>query len=190
MTTTPQDHLVKRGLWPFALTIAWNVIEAVVATSALTAAGSLGASVRPTVATSSAPYAQVIKRSPQVSDHCVVQHMLTSETREAALARIGKALADPTRCRLLVALRDGPAYPGELAERLGPTRSNVSNHLSWLRGCGLAVASAEGRHQTRYNLSDPHLAAALRDLVSVVLAVNPGEDCVDESSVTMGGSRR
>lgn len=115
--------------------------------------------------------------------------MLTSETREDALARIGKALADPTRCRLLVALLDGPAYPGELAERLGLTRSNVSNHLSCLRGCGLAVASAEGR-QTRYNLSDPHLAAALRELVSVVLAVNPGEDCVDESSVTMGRSRR
>lgn len=113
-----------------------------------------------------------------VSQGCTVQSMLTGETRETALARIGKALADPTRCRLLVALLDGPAYPGELADRLDLTRSNVSNHLSCLRGCGLAVASAEGR-QTRYDLSDPHLAAALRELVAVVLAVDPGVDCVD-----------
>ena len=108
--------------------------------------------------------------------------MLTSETRETALARIGRALADPTRCRLLVALLDGPSYPGELADRLELTRSNVSNHLACLRGCGLAVASPEGR-QSRYELSDPHLAQALRELVAVVLAVDPGGDCVDDAPV-------
>ena len=114
--------------------------------------------------------------------------MLTSETREVALARIGKALADPTRCRLMVALLDGSAYPGELAERLELTRSNVSNHLACLRGCGLVVASAEGR-QTRYDLSDPHLAAALRELVSVVLAVDHGEACADDAPTAAGGGR-
>lgn len=106
-----------------------------------------------------------------------------------ALARVGRALADPTRCRLLVALLDGPAYPGELAERLGLTRSNVSNHLACLRGCGLAVASAEGR-QTRYDLADPHLAAALRELVVVVLAVDPGPDCVEPEPVTLSAPKR
>jgi DNA-binding transcriptional ArsR family regulator len=63
--------------------------------------------------------------------------VLTCETRETALSRLGKALADPTRCRILVALLDGPGYPAQLAEKLGLTRSNVSNHLSCLRGCGL-----------------------------------------------------
>lgn len=115
--------------------------------------------------------------------------MLTGETRETALARIGKALADPTRCRLLVALLDGPAYPGELADRLGLTRPNVSNHLSCLRGCGLAVASSEGRH-SRYELSDPHLAAALRELVAVVLAVEPGRDCIDVVPATMDATKQ
>jgi DNA-binding transcriptional ArsR family regulator len=115
--------------------------------------------------------------------------MLTSETRELALARVGRALADPTRCRLLVALLDGPAYPAELASQLGLTRSNVSNHLACLRGCGLALATLEGR-QTRYELSDPHLAHALRELVSVVLAVDPGEHCVeDEAPVALTGMR-
>lgn len=107
------------------------------------------------------------------------------------MARAGRAMADPTRCRLLVALLDGPSYPGELAERLGLTRPNVSNHLACLRGCGLAVATLEGR-QTRYDLADPHLAAALRELVEVVLAVAPTDECVDDepAPVTLGRAGR
>ncbi len=115
--------------------------------------------------------------------------MVTSETRELALARVGRALADPTRCRLLIALLDGPAYPAELAAQLELTRSNVSNHLACLRGCGLALATHEGR-QTRYELSDPHLAQALRELVSVVLAVEPGEYCAEGDAPVALTSRR
>ncbi len=107
--------------------------------------------------------------------------MLTCEMREAALARLGRALADPTRCRILVALLDGVKYPGELADRLNLTRSNVSNHLACLRSCGLVVATYEGR-QVRYTLSDPHLTRALSELVQVVLAVNTEEPCVDEDA--------
>lgn len=95
---------------------------------------------------------------------------MISATREAALARVGRALADPTRCRILVALLDGPGYPAQLAERLELSRSNVSNHLACLRGCGLVVASYEGR-QVRYELADQHLTRALRELAEVVLAV-------------------
>ncbi|WP_436500619.1 Cd(II)/Pb(II)-sensing metalloregulatory transcriptional regulator CmtR [Actinokineospora sp. HUAS TT18] len=102
--------------------------------------------------------------------------MLTSETREQAMARLGRALADPTRCRLLLALLDGPEYPARLADQLGLTRSNVSNHLSCLRGCGLVVAVEEGR-QVRYELADPHLARALAELVDVVLAVETAARC-------------
>ncbi|QQQ74348.1 winged helix-turn-helix transcriptional regulator [Saccharothrix sp. 6-C] len=106
--------------------------------------------------------------------------MLTCETRETALARLGRALADPTRCRILVALLDGPGYPARLAEQLGLTRSNASNHLSCLRGCGLVVATYEGR-QVRYDIADPHLARALRALLDVALAVEPTPDCADDA---------
>lgn len=92
------------------------------------------------------------------------------------MTRLGKALADPTRCRLLTALLDGPGYPARLAERLELSRSNVSNHLACLRGCGLVVASYEGR-KVRYELADPHLAGALTELLAVVLAVAPGDAC-------------
>jgi DNA-binding transcriptional ArsR family regulator len=105
--------------------------------------------------------------------------MLTCETRETALARLGRALADPTRCRILIALLDGHGYPAQLAENLQLTRSNVSNHLSCLRGCGLVVATYQGR-QVRYELADPHLKRAISELLDVVLAVEPGPDCADE----------
>jgi len=105
--------------------------------------------------------------------------VLTGETQDAALARVGRALADPTRCRLLVALLEGPGYPAQLAGALALSRSNVSNHLACLRGCGLVVASLEGR-QTRYEIADPHLAAALREMARVVLAVSPSDACLDE----------
>ena len=88
------------------------------------------------------------------------------------LARFGHALSDPTRARLLLALRDGPGYPAELAEVLGVSRQNLSNHLACLRGCGLVVAVPEGR-RARYELADPRLAHALGDLLGVVLAVDP-----------------
>lgn len=101
--------------------------------------------------------------------------MLTAATRLEAITRLGRALADPTRCRLLLALLGGPAYPAQLAGRLGLTRSNVSNHLACLRGCGLVVGTPEGR-QMRYELADPHLAAALGDLLDVVLAVDCAHD--------------
>jgi DNA-binding transcriptional ArsR family regulator len=104
--------------------------------------------------------------------------MLTCETRESALARFGRALADPTRCRILVALLDGVNYPGQLATHLGLTRSNVSNHLACLRGCGLVVATYQGR-QVRYALADADLAGALSELVKVVLAVDTAQPCLD-----------
>lgn len=92
-----------------------------------------------------------------------------------ALARVGRALADDTRRRLLVAILEGHHYPAELATELGLAKTNVSNHLSCLRGCGLVVATPEGR-RVRYELSDPRLAHALADLAGLVLLVDD-PDC-------------
>lgn len=89
----------------------------------------------------------------------------------AALVRVGTALADDTRRRLLLALLQGPAYPADLAERLGLTRGNVSNHLGCLRGCGLVRTVPVGR-RVRYELADTRLAHALADLTSLVLLVD------------------
>ena len=84
------------------------------------------------------------------------------------LERIGTALADPTRRRILTMLLIGPAYPAELAEILDVSRARVSNHLACLRGCGLVTTIREGR-QVRYQLADQRLAGALRELARVVV---------------------
>ncbi|UED86423.1 ArsR/SmtB family transcription factor [Streptomyces profundus] len=98
----------------------------------------------------------------------------------AALARVGTALADESRRRLLLALLAEPAYPSDLADRLGMTRGNVSNHLSCLRGCGLVRGVPVGR-RVRYELADPKLAHALAELAALVLLVDhqdaSGEPC-------------
>jgi DNA-binding transcriptional ArsR family regulator len=84
------------------------------------------------------------------------------------LERVGTALADPTRRRMLTMLLAAPAYPAELADLLNVSRAKVSNHLACLRGCGLVTATREGR-QVRYELADQRLAGALRELARVVL---------------------
>lgn len=94
-----------------------------------------------------------------------------------ALGRVGTALADETRRQILVRLLDGPAYPAELAEQLGLTKANVSNHLACLRGCGLVATTPEGR-RVRYDLADPRFAAALAQLVE--LALSPAEGCIHD----------
>jgi len=92
-------------------------------------------------------------------------------THGEVLARFGAALSDPTRSRVLLALRDAPAYPADLADLLGVSRQSLSNHLTCLRGFGLVVAVPEGR-RVRYELADDRLRHALTDLLGVVVAVD------------------
>ena len=94
------------------------------------------------------------------------------------LARFGRALADPIRCRILLALRQAPAYPANLADSLGISRTRLSNHLACLRDCGLVVTVPDGR-RTRYELADERLGHALDDLRAAVVAVDADRACVD-----------
>src|SRR6478735_3599663 len=104
--------------------------------------------------------------------------MLTIAPQLEVMNRLGKAMADPTRSRILLQLLEAPGYPAVLSRELELTRTNVSNHLACLRGCGIVVATPEGR-QTRYEIADAHLTKALRELVSVVLAVDEGAPCMN-----------
>ena len=94
---------------------------------------------------------------------------LTSARTQDGLARLGIALSDPVRRTVLLRLSESAAYPVELAELCATSRSNMSNHLSCLRGCGLVVAEREGR-RLRYELVSAEFGTALRMLASVTLA--------------------
>lgn len=104
--------------------------------------------------------------------------MLTNAGRLEVMNRLGRAMADPTRSRILMSLLAGPGYPAVLSRELDLTRSNVSNHLACLRDCGIVVAAPEGR-QTRYEIADQHLGRALTALVEVTLAVDESAPCMD-----------
>ena len=84
-------------------------------------------------------------------------------------------------------LADSPRFPSDLAEELGLTRANVSNHLACLRGCGLVTAEPQGR-QVRYELADPRLAHALDDLLGVVLSVDEDEPCLPADTMEPAGA--
>lgn len=82
-------------------------------------------------------------------------------------------------------LLDGPSYPAILSRDLELTRSNVSNHLTCLRDCGIVVAEPEGRRM-RYEIADPHLTRALTALVDVTLAVDENAPCMDAACTVPG----
>jgi DNA-binding transcriptional ArsR family regulator len=104
--------------------------------------------------------------------------VLTVASDIDVLARFGRALADPIRCRILIALRQAPAYPADLADTLGVSRTRLSNHLACLRDCGLAVTVPDGR-RTRYELADERLGHALDHLLAAVVAVETDKTCPD-----------
>jgi DNA-binding transcriptional ArsR family regulator len=117
--------------------------------------------------------------------------MLTVASKLDVMNRLGRAMADPSRASILMTLLTGPSYPAVLAHSLNLTRSNVSNHLTCLRDCGIVMAEPEGR-QTRYEIADPHLANALQALVEVTLMVDENTPCVDPACPLpgcCGGSR-
>lgn len=103
-----------------------------------------------------------------------------SLSHSAAVSRFGHALSDPTRLGVLLALREAPAFPADLADALGVSRQVMSNQLACLRGCGLVEPVPSGR-RVWYRLADTHIASALDELFRAVLYVEPGccsgDDC-------------
>lgn len=59
--------------------------------------------------------------------------------------RLLGALADPTRLRILYALKENELSVAELQEVLGVGQSRISNHLSLLKGVGLVRDRREGQ---------------------------------------------
>ena len=74
-------------------------------------------------------------------------------------AEVLKTLANPRRLEILHALTHGPTEVGRLAQQLGISQPNVSQHLALLRAAGVVDAERDGR-EVRYRLSDPDVMIA------------------------------
>ncbi|MCI3922763.1 autorepressor SdpR family transcription factor [Paenibacillus sp. TRM 82003] len=57
-----------------------------------------------------------------------------------------KALADPTRRKILDMLGNGDLTAGEIAEHFDMTKPSISNHLSLLKQAGLVWDVRKGQH--------------------------------------------
>ncbi len=79
------------------------------------------------------------------------------------LARIGKALAHPSRLELVDLLSQGPRTVEVLAQHSGQSLANTSHHLQVLRRARLVEAEKAGLYVT-YQLADPHVSLFFLDL--------------------------
>lgn len=83
-------------------------------------------------------------------------------------AEVLKVLANPVRLDILHRLADGPLEVGRLAEAVGTTQPNASQHLAVLRSSGLVEAQRHGR-EIRYRLTDPDVIVACGLMRGVLL---------------------
>jgi DNA-binding transcriptional ArsR family regulator len=74
-------------------------------------------------------------------------------------AQVLRTLASPHRLEILHRLADGPCEVWRLAELLGASQPNVSQHLAVLRTAGLVEPDRDGR-VVRYRLTDPDVMIA------------------------------
>ena len=70
-----------------------------------------------------------------------------------SLTSLGQAIADPTRVRIIAALRVGELCVCELVDALEISQSTLSTHLQVLRQTGMVIPRKEGRW-VYYSLSD------------------------------------
>lgn len=78
----------------------------------------------------------------------------------ADLADVFSLLGDPSRLRLLFALREGEVSVGELSTLTGQSDSAVSHALQLLRAHRIVRVRREGR-RAFYRLDDPHVRMLL-----------------------------
>ena len=81
------------------------------------------------------------------------------------LANYLKALANPTRMKILLSLMDGEMCVKSLWEALGLQQSNVSQHLATLKSRGIITSRKEGA-KTCYSVADPRVKEMLCILLS------------------------
>ena len=77
----------------------------------------------------------------------------------ALQAEILRTLASPRRLEILHRLAEGPCEVGRLADELGASQPNISQHLSVMRSAGIVDAERDGR-TVLYRLSDPDVMVA------------------------------
>jgi DNA-binding transcriptional ArsR family regulator len=83
-------------------------------------------------------------------------------------AEVLKTLASPRRLQIVHLLADGPCDVGRLAEELGISQPNASQHLAVMRAVGIVESERVGR-EVVYSLVDPEVVQACAMMRAVLL---------------------
>jgi DNA-binding transcriptional ArsR family regulator len=89
---------------------------------------------------------------------------------DADLSSVARLLADPGRCRMLLALDDGRALPASrLADEAGVSAATASSHLGKLLDAGLLSVEPHGRHRY-YRLGGPEVGRLIETMAALAPA--------------------
>lgn len=88
-----------------------------------------------------------------------MQQSLEAELRELH-ERVCKAISDPKRLLIISVLRDGELSVGQIAETLGVSQSNASQHLAVLRERGIVTTRRAGT-SVYYSLRSKKILTAI-----------------------------
>ena len=112
-------------------------------------------------------------------------------------AEVLKTLSNPRRLEIIHLLADGPREVSRLAEEMGISQPNVSQHLALMRAAGVVEAERYGR-EVRYRLSDPEIIVACETMRGVLVrrlarnsaaaARTPSELVAERTAVAAAGS--
>jgi ArsR family transcriptional regulator, virulence genes transcriptional regulator len=83
-------------------------------------------------------------------------------------AEVLKTLANPKRLEIIHLLAEGPREVCRLADELGISQPNVSQHLALMRSAGIVESERDGR-EVRYRLSDPEIIVACETMRGVLV---------------------
>jgi DNA-binding transcriptional ArsR family regulator len=79
------------------------------------------------------------------------------------IAEVLKAMADPTRLKILHSLQRGERCVSEILEVVGGSQANVSKHLSVLKRAGLVASRRDGLN-VFYRIVDPSVFTICRNV--------------------------
>ncbi len=81
----------------------------------------------------------------------------------ARIADVLKAMADPTRLKVLHALQGGERCVTDILHSVGGSQANVSKHLAVLRRAGLVTCRRDGLNVI-YRIADPGVFTICRNV--------------------------
>ncbi len=93
---------------------------------------------------------------------------------DALTADALKAMGHPLRWRILCVLGDKEITVGELAERVGTTQSNMSQHLDQLRNKRIVVSRKEA-NRIYYRVRNEVLLELINSMRTVLCQANLGD---------------